>query len=777
MCRQRCYLFFLILLIANGTFAQVPRLLRVTVVDSLTREPLQGATLAVHGHSHFHLTNEAGIGIIDSLPSGALTLHVSYVGYHHLDIRLKDPFPARIQIELCPEAHHLHESLIQTSGMNRGFTGRNSSQLNETEINRRAAATLADMLKGINGVTVLSSSGGISKPVINGLHSQRVGLVQGNAMLEGQSWGEDHGPELDPFSAGGAEVIKGAATLEYGPNAIGGLVRVLRPSFRETPGMDGALRLQGRSNNRMGAMNLRIEGRTGQKDYLAARLQGTLRKAGDASAPDYVLSNTGFKDENASLELEGKKGAWRGQLQLSRFHSYMGILAASHLGNMNDLQEALASPVPLVIQPFSYAIGKPAQEVEHTLLHASVNYERRPGTMHRLTYTQQVNHRMEYDADRVFVAALQGRPAMDLELQTFTLQWNHSRKLNYHWSMQMGAMLQQQGNTIAGLQFIIPAFTAKSAGTWAIVKREGLGGTLSAGIRMDVRELEVPQFNRNAQTLSYSKLTAGSSAGLSWQRGFDHNWLLQLNLQTGWRPPAINELMAYGLHYGVASFESGDAKLQPERNWMAEVGLKKQRNKWNLELNIWHQYFKGFINRLPAGSSVLTIRGAFPLFTYQQQDAILSGVDARVRYVAVNGFQWDSKFSYLYAQDMTQHRPLMFMPANRMEHELMYAFQDFKGLHQTYMALGSVWVDEQRRVVPGLDYRAAPGAYWLLQVRAGFEMRVFANAPSWKVNISGENLLNRSYRDYQSRMRYFANNTGRDIVLQVIIPIGNRNHE
>ncbi len=42
---------------------------------------------------------------------------------------------------------------------------------------------------------------------------------------EGQQWGLDHGLEIDQFSVGSAEVLKGASSFLYGSDAIGGVVR------------------------------------------------------------------------------------------------------------------------------------------------------------------------------------------------------------------------------------------------------------------------------------------------------------------------------------------------------------------------------------------------------------------------------------------------------------------------------------------------------------------------------------------------------------------------
>ena len=46
-----------------------------------------------------------------------------------------------------------------------------------------------------------------------------------------QNWGIDHAPEIDISSADNISVIKGAAGVRYGPEALGGVVLVEGPQL------------------------------------------------------------------------------------------------------------------------------------------------------------------------------------------------------------------------------------------------------------------------------------------------------------------------------------------------------------------------------------------------------------------------------------------------------------------------------------------------------------------------------------------------------------------
>jgi iron complex outermembrane receptor protein len=49
------------------------------------------------------------------------------------------------------------------------------------------------------------------------MHSNRVLILNNGIRQEGQQWGSEHAPEIDPFMAQKLTVIKGAAGVRYGP--------------------------------------------------------------------------------------------------------------------------------------------------------------------------------------------------------------------------------------------------------------------------------------------------------------------------------------------------------------------------------------------------------------------------------------------------------------------------------------------------------------------------------------------------------------------------------
>ena len=94
------------------------------------------------------------------------------------------------------------------------------------EIRRSGGGSLGDLLNTKPGITGSSfAPGSSSRPIIRGLDSNRVGIVENGVGGGGASdLGEDHFVPIDPLATSQVEVIRGPAALRYGSTSIGGVV-------------------------------------------------------------------------------------------------------------------------------------------------------------------------------------------------------------------------------------------------------------------------------------------------------------------------------------------------------------------------------------------------------------------------------------------------------------------------------------------------------------------------------------------------------------------------
>jgi iron complex outermembrane receptor protein len=747
--------------------------LTVTVTDSTQHRALESATVVLREKQRSVLTNTAGLAVFDSVEAGLYTVQVSYVGYHVYERRVDVRESRMLKVELCPEEFHLHEVEIteRRVGEYTAVTGQRVEYLNKQQLDALRGQTFAEQLKLIPGITTFSTGPSISKPVIRGLHSMRVLTINGGVRQEGQQWGGEHGPEIDPFLPGSIEVIKGASSVAYGPEAIGGVVRMEPRSFRVAEGVGGEWMGNYFSNNRQAAGSLVFEGHHHHRaHHFSWWVQGSTRKAGDSRAPHYVMSNTGFRETDAAAGAEWRNTSSGIQVYYTRYSTTLGILRGSHVGNKADLLRAIQSPEPFYTSAFTYRLRNPKQEVMHQTGSIKLWHQFKHAGRVSLQVAQQVNSRREFDAHYIYSDSLRALqlPAYELTLttQTAELRFEHHRwrKLTGN----AGVSYMHQGNYAAGERFLIPNFIARTAGVFAIEKWTASRWQAEAGIRYDWRVMDIYR-NTNGRVEHTPHSWQNFTAAMGASYHINERLKAEVNVASAWRPPAVNELYSNGLHAGTATFETGNENLLPEQSFNTDVGLHYTRERWNLQVSVYSNYLQNFIFQQPDTQVTVTIRGSFPTWRYTQTDARLTGAELQWLYMPSKHWQVRISGAWLYAQNERMNKPLILMPSNRVMGSVVYVLPTLsKHVKKSEAEWSTQAIARQQRFPAGEDYANPPAGYVIHSI--SWRNTFCFGKQDVQFRISAHNLFNTAYRDYLSRFRYFTDEPGRNIVFSVQIP-------
>ena len=103
-------------------------------------------------------------------------------------------------------------------------------------------------LKSVAGVHMMSAGPGMLRPVLRGLSGLRVATLFLNARVESQAWGEGHGIFFPEQGVSRMDVIRGPEVLQYGPDAYGGVLKVVPTGPLAEVGRLTQLSLTGHSN-------------------------------------------------------------------------------------------------------------------------------------------------------------------------------------------------------------------------------------------------------------------------------------------------------------------------------------------------------------------------------------------------------------------------------------------------------------------------------------------------------------------------------------------------
>lgn len=747
------------------------------VIDLDTKEPLLFATIYVKETAKGAVSDEFGFFRINLLCKGEYTLICRHVGCLPVEMKVSVTGNTSKDFYLPHRAHNLHEVHVVRKRKERKPV-QTKSELTGKELQLTQGQSIGEALKKITGVNSIQTGPSISKPVIHGLHSNRVLILNNGIRQEGQQWGSEHAPEIDPYIASRLTVVKGANSVRYGSDAIAGVILVEPKPLRDSAGIGGELNLAGFSNNRQGVASAIVEGNFAKLKPLSWRLQGTAKRAGNAKTPGYYLKNTGFEELNFSSAVGYNKSTYGAEVFYSRFHTEIGIFSGAHIGNLTDLQRAFERSEPTETSGFSYTIERPFQQVTHNLFKAKVYALTGNAGKLNFIFARQNNIRNEYDKHRPRNDSLSAlnNPELRYEITTYTgdVVWEHKQVKSFSGIIGISGITQ--GNIYGG-RYFIPNFRNYGGSIFLIERWQKEKLELEAGARYDYKWLQIFKWENN-RVISPVYKFSNFSGNFGALYKFTSNFNISLNTGLAWRPPAVNELYSNGLHHGAAAVEIGDPGLQPERAYNTVLSAGYQSTKWlNAEVEVYYNYINNFIYLAPQLPPTLTIRGAFPTFYYKQVDATLKGADAKITITFTRGLSLTSKLALVRGFNNSANDHLILMPADRFENNLKYDFKDSKKLSESFVSVSVLNVLKQIRVPGNSDFAVPPAAYMLLNAEAGTSIKI--SGQKLDISVGFYNLLDTKYRDYLNRFRYYADEMGRNIALRIRIPFeltsGNKN--
>lgn len=754
--------------------------------------------------SHIHISSKStnskkdGSFIIRNIPNGPTKVLITYVGYKPIDTIIEVNGNLEINFKMKQKNEQLDEIVVKHK--NNYFNHSVSEQkIKEKTIEKFSSQSLGNLLKEVPGVSVLKSGNTVVKPVINGLHSSRVAIFNNNVKLEDQQWGMEHAPNFDVNAAGKITVLKGASALQFGGDAIGGIV-IIEPFSTKKDTLFGKTIMTMESNGRGGTISSSLH--KGNFCDWSWNAQGSFKYYGDREAPDYSLSNTGNREANFSGDLKytGKKFAFAAYYSL--YSATIGILSASHIGNVNDLYNSINNQTPSVTDDFTYSIKNPKQKVQHHLAKLNYNYYFKDGQSLALQYAFQFNNRKEFD---LRTGVSNSKPALDLNLLTHTVNADYKLSVDA-WDFKSGIMGLYQNNTAnpnTGVRPLIPTYNKFDAGVYAVADNHlSEDFSVEVGIRYDFSTIEAtkyylksrweerdysPQFDNfitgdfGTQWLTKPTFTFHNfSASIGTQYSFGEGYDWYLNLSRAVRNPNPSEFFSDGLHHSSGMIELGDLRLEQEKSNKISTSLQKKWEKVKINLNPFLNYIEDYMFLKPVGFET-TIRGAFPVWEYQQTNALLTGIDFNSEWQISEHWQHRLLLTYVNGRDKTNNDAIIDMPPLTLNNRIQFSKKEWNNLtlelqsemvfRQTQFPDNNFTTNiiENGDFVPvEVDISTPPPSYHLLHFTSDFQFKVSEHSLA-TLGFSVFNILDTPYRDYLNRQRFYADELGRNFQIQLKI--------
>ena len=716
------------------------------------RGPLIGASVRLLELDRVELTGALGGFRFDRVPAGTYRLYVGLAGYAPaIDTVHTTGGDLTVDFTLRPSAIPLPEVVVSATPVARAADDQYQAvdSKSRLELSQSTGMTFAEKIGDLPGVAVRSNGSAPTRPILRGLGDNEV-LVLENGLRMGDiaTYDPAHATPIDALSVAQIDVVRGPASILYGPNTIGGLVNVIT-------------NLVPTAGDRAFSGNGVVEGNS-VNDELAGYVNNVFTSGGSAfrvSAGGLHTNATRIPEGTYTDPGTGAPFALN-RLPQSFDHSAEGGAGYSYQGAFGTIG------VGGNRYTMNYGIpGVPPNPDWATVPPTTSRIEQQRSTFElrglfnlggALFERARLNAAYNDYTHSEFPTAQDSTGVSDPQANHF-----HKRELNATVQLQqpaagrlsgtLGLWTDVQRLDISGDQPLGPNSTTTGLAGYVYEEYLAAPGTrLQAGLRYDYNRIQThpnPSSTDSVfQTLSDSRNSNALTASFGAVRQLGPELNASFSLARSFRAPTVQELFANGLDAPSGTYSVGTATLKPETGTGLEASLHGEFGRAAFAvtpyLNVIHNYIYGFLR----GD---TIQG-FPVRQFAATDARLAGFEASLTVAATPTVILNARSDYVNAEDTRQHVPLPFIPPLRGLLRASYQGSTYQGMVEWRMAA------RQTRLGDGDTPTAG---YAVMDV--GIGMRLTRGAVVSQVTLHCENVFNQVYRDNLSVIKDFVPQPGR----------------
>ncbi|MGJ8619778.1 MAG: TonB-dependent receptor [Methylophilaceae bacterium] len=510
------------------------------------------------------------------------------------------------------------------------------SVLNGRELSLRRESTLGNTLNSIPGVTANQFGPNASRPVIRGLDSERVKIMQnGIGVLDASSLSFDHAVSVDPLIIEQIDVVRGPAALLYGGSAIGGVVNAIDHRI-PTEAVDGIVgrteaRFGGPDNQRNGAIVVDLG-----NERLAIHLDAFKRKTDNVDIPGFAVSSRKNKADGTERENKGELinsdaesdgGAIGASLTFD--NGYIGA-SFSTLDNEYGIVAEEDVRIDMTTDRWDIAseftdLGDVIHRVKFRLAHTDYLHQELEGTEVGTTFKNR-GTQASIEAGHAPIAGINGVIGYQMTNTNFSALGDE-------------AFIPEVNTQTKAVYFYEELPIAAGEDKQHKVTFGGRFGRTT----LDSKNSDNPNFGAGKnESLSTNSYALGGIYAINKQ------WSIASNLSHNERAPSYFELFANGEHIATSQFEVGDINLNKERSNGIDAQLRWKNGQNNVSLGAYYTRFNNFIGLFDTGN--VDAGSGAPIAQFIAVPAVFKGLEAEGQFAITKQLKWRVRGDYVHAK-------------------------------------------------------------------------------------------------------------------------------
>lgn len=643
-----------VLVIATQAAAQVGVTFTGRLVNSLSGEPIAGATITLDEFRRQTSSKDDGTFTFDNVPPGIYHVSVLAQGYssRRSEVRVAAGDATVPIVRVDPELHFQEVVSVSAEARSQFEAFQPTSVLAGQELQKQLESSVGETLQSQPGVAARSFGPAPARPVIRGLGGDRVLILQdGQRMADLSSQSGDHGVTANPAASQRIEVVRGPATLLYGSNAVGGLVNIItediptRPLDRASGNFTFDLGSAAKEGGAAGSVRI-------GNGRVAFQAGGAGRRSGDVDTPEGEIVNSQSRSGLGTIGL-----SWTGE---------RGYFGGSY--GYDDTKYGIPvvedGLVELTPRKHAFSLRGGGQGLDGT-------FEAFRATLAVRRYKHE-----ELLADEVTTAFR--NDTIEGEVMGSHRAWGRLKG-------SVGGSVLDRDFDAAGEEALSPPVDQRSFAAFLYEEVAWPHVTLQFGGRIDRIDYEPAGEERR-------EFTAGSgSFGLLFRpAAADDRITIAVSAARAARIPALEELFFFGPHPGNFAFEVGNPALEPEHAIGFDLSFRWRGTRASGEVTYFRNDIRDFVFTAPLSEEDFEGRedefaarfpargigegaeqgghghGEFPIIEYVGADSVLQGIEAHGDFALAPQLFLELRADYVQGTVSDTGDPLPRMPPFRL---------------------------------------------------------------------------------------------------------------
>jgi hemoglobin/transferrin/lactoferrin receptor protein len=729
---------------ASSIQAQPPGSRVLVVVDGASGLPVATARVTVGAYGPTTRADAAGQVVLHEAFDAGLErpgclVHVSAVGYGDamLACHLLGALPATVT--LVPDTLQLSERVVVSARLDRADPvplPRATAVVDAAEITRRQSRTTPEALDEMPGVFVQKTNHGAGSPIVRGLMGNQVLVLVDGIRLNNATF--RYGPNqylatVDVFGVDRLEVVRGPGSVEFGSDAMGGVINVLTKA--PTLSAVGA-QTTGSATARIVSDGMEQSGR-GEAEYASPRVAvrggvsvrrfGDLHSGGDLG----VLAPSGYDELAGDARL-----VWQASPATTVSAAWQ-LLHQDDVPRFDQVRQRGFRRWSFAPQARQLAWGRVSRALPVAWMSSVSVTGSWQGSFERRERQARGSAIFVTEEDRIrstgVLAEATARPVGGLAIR-YGLDLYHDdvSSTRADRNLESAVVSRRRGLYPDGA-------TARSAEIFAVGAWTKGRATVDGGVRQTWGRVAAADAVFGDVDLETSATTGSLGAGVTLDGGFE----VYGTAAQAFRAPNIDDTSTLGaFDFGV---EVPAADLVPERSLSLEAGVRLRRQRLAMAAAVWRTSLSDLIDRVRSTYLGLeTWEGQRVYRRANVGDARLTGFEVEGRASVGGPFEVGGFIAYAFGEQQPSGQPLRRVPPLNGQLALRWR-------HRRADAEAS-WraAAEQDRLASGDrdDHRIAPGGtpeWHVVDLRGGF-----AFTPTLQVLARFGNVLDRAYRIHGS---------------------------